>query len=369
MKVHKSAPSRCISSSILAHCNFTGLHSQHHGAHFKSRNLRNPLPNFRTYFLKGVQAPQVSSRLYKTRPNAHYDPFKFKPVDYHRVNLQLLQGHDHLMTGLMLFQKENEDGEIIDDGDALVIAIGGDTFQAIVLLLQGRLEIRPLTVDLLCRVLDQARSVSKKDWTIVRVAIISLAESTFIGRIFFGDRESNEISWDCDCRPSDGVFLALKHGAPIYIHQQVWDTVSAPLDELKENAQWQMSHVNRELRVHREGEEYEGAAVLGGGADQQSNRKKLDVATLMTTVRRSDPEPLKLLKMELKVAIAEEDYLAAARIRDHVFMKLSVAAATAKEEGDHEAAANYEKTLRGYIESMESGSFPDHSDGTGDEPL
>ncbi|KAG7666895.1 hypothetical protein Ndes2526B_g04617 [Nannochloris sp. 'desiccata'] len=273
------------------------------------------------------------------------------------------------MTGVMLFQKEDETGEIIDDGDGLVIAIGGDTFQAIVLLLQGRLEIRPLTVDLLCRVLEQARTVSQKDWTIVRVAITDLAESTFIGRIFFGDSTSEEISWDVDCRPSDAVFLALKHGAPIYIHEKVWAAVSAPLDELKENAQWQMAHVNRELKAHREGDEYQGALLSGGNPDQQSGRKKLDVATLMTTVRRSDPEPLKLLKMELKLAIAEEDYAAAARIRDHVFMKLSVAAATAKEEGDHEAAANYEKTLRGYIASMDSGGMPDHSDGTGDESL
>jgi bifunctional DNase/RNase len=267
----------------------------------------------------------------------------------------------------MLFQKESEAGEIIDDGDGMIVAIGGDTFQAIVLLLQGRLEIRPLTVDLLCRFLEQARGSAENDWSIVRVAITDLAESTFIGRIFFGDRTSEEIKWDVDARPSDSVFLALKYGAPIFIHKKVWDAVAAPLEELKETAQWQMAHVNRELKAHRQGDEYEGAVLSGGNFEQQAGRTKLDVARLMTTVRRSDPEPLKLLKMELKVAIAEEDYAAAARIRDHVFMKLSVAAATASSEGDHEAAANYEKTLRGYITSMDEGGLPDHSDGTGEE--
>jgi bifunctional DNase/RNase len=368
MKTHTTAPSRCIASSTVAHAHKFKMLSQHIVAPCKSLTLRNPSSNFRKYFLKAIS---TSPRSHRTRLCAHYNPFPFNLDHYHRANLQLLQGH--VQTGLMLFQKESEAGEIIDDDNGLIVAIGGDTFQAIVLLLQGRLEIRPLTVDLLCRVLDQFRSESKKDWTIVRVAITDLAESTFIGRIFFGDRTTQEVSWDVDARPSDAVFLALKHGAPIYIHEKVWDAVSAPLEELKENAQWQMAYVDRELKAHREGDEYQGALLDEyqgvGKKNSDSGQKKLDAATLMTTVRRSDPEPLKLLKMELKVAIAEEDYAAAARIRDSVFMKLSVAAATAKEEGDHEAAANYEKTLRGYIASMEDGGMPDHSDGTGDIEL
>jgi bifunctional DNase/RNase len=365
MKTHISAASKRIVSLTTARCNNLELHSKHIAAPRTALSFRHPSSKFRKQCFTGIHTSRCR---YCTRPSAHYAPFPFIPDDYYRCSLQLLQSHEQMtMTGLMLFQKESEDGEIIDDGDGMIVAIGGDTFQAIVLLLQGRLEIRPLTVDLLCRFLEQAKSVSEKDWSMIRVAITDISESTFIGRIYFGDSTSQEISWDCDCRPSDGVFLALKHGAPIFIHQKVWASVSAPLDELKENAQWQMAHVNRELKAHREGDASEG--VLLGGGLQQSGQKKLDVATLMTTVKRSDPEPLKLLKMELKVAIAEENYAEAARIRDHVFMKLSIAAATAKEEGDHEAAANYQKTLSGYIASMEDGGMPDHSDGTGDAPL
>ena len=36
--------------------------------------------------------------------------------------------------------------------------------------------------------------------------------------------------------------------------------------------------------------------------------------------RKEDPEPVKRLKREMAVALAEEDYDAAARIRDHPFM-------------------------------------------------
>ena len=38
--------------------------------------------------------------------------------------------------------------------------------------------------------------------------------------------------------------------------------------------------------------------------------------------RPTDPEPLKRLKMEMRVALKEEDYGAAARIRDHPFMRM-----------------------------------------------
>lgn len=34
----------------------------------------------------------------------------------------------------------------------------------------------------------------------------------------------------------------------------------------------------------------------------------------------SDPEPLKLLKRKMKVAIGEEDYRLAAELRDHPYM-------------------------------------------------
>ena len=62
------------------------------------------------------------------------------------------------MTGWMLFQRENEEGHIEDPDRGLIVAIGGDTYNAISLLLQGgRVEARPLTVDLLWRVIEHSR--------------------------------------------------------------------------------------------------------------------------------------------------------------------------------------------------------------------
>lgn len=52
--------------------------------------------------------------------------------------------------------------------------------------------------------------MSKRDWKVLRVAIVELRDQTYIGRLFFGDADSGAVVWDCDCRPSDGCWLALK---------------------------------------------------------------------------------------------------------------------------------------------------------------
>ena len=56
--------------------------------------------------------------------------------------------------------------------------------------------------------------MSKRDWKVLRVAIVELRDQTYIGRLFFGDADSGAVVWDCDCRPSDGCWIALKVRPP-----------------------------------------------------------------------------------------------------------------------------------------------------------
>jgi bifunctional DNase/RNase len=63
---------------------------------------------------------------------------------------------------------------------------------------------------LLTQVLQRGQDISKRDWKVLRVAIVELRDSTYIGRLFFGDADTGNVVWDCDCRPSDGCWLALK---------------------------------------------------------------------------------------------------------------------------------------------------------------
>ncbi len=72
------------------------------------------------------------------------------------------------------------------------------------------------------QVLERGQEISKRDWRVVRVAIVELRQQTYIGRLFFGD-DAGVVMWDCDCRPSDGCWLALK----------VWASPSARYAQLQ----------------------------------------------------------------------------------------------------------------------------------------
>ncbi len=58
--------------------------------------------------------------------------------------------------------------------------------------------------------LERGQEISKREWKLIRVAIVDIQNSTYIGRLFFGDRETAEVVWDCDCRPSDGMWLSFQ---------------------------------------------------------------------------------------------------------------------------------------------------------------
>lgn len=48
----------------------------------------------------------------------------------------------------------------------------------------------------------------------MQVAVVNMTGNSYIGRLFFGDAETGNIVWDCDCRPSDACWLALKVQIP-----------------------------------------------------------------------------------------------------------------------------------------------------------
>lgn len=60
------------------------------------------------------------------------------------------------------------------------------------------------------QILQRGHDISKKDWKLLHVAVVAMTDRSYIGRLFFGDAETNSIVWDCDCRPSDACWLALK---------------------------------------------------------------------------------------------------------------------------------------------------------------
>jgi RNA polymerase sigma factor (sigma-70 family) len=101
------------------------------------------------------------------------------------------------------------------EGDALALQLGGESLP------------RPLTADLMARLVEATGA------SVERVAVSSLREDTFYATITLaiGD-DSREI----DARPSDALNLAARVGAPIYVDRPIVDKCGIAPDQLDREA-------------------------------------------------------------------------------------------------------------------------------------
>lgn len=100
------------------------------------------------------------------------------------------------------------------DERTLPIFIGGAEAQSILIHLEHVEIPRPLTHDLLKRVLDCMECRLK------RIVVNDIIESTFYAVLVF---ERDGAEFEVDARPSDAIALALRCGAPIYVVKKVMD--------------------------------------------------------------------------------------------------------------------------------------------------
>jgi RNA polymerase sigma factor (sigma-70 family) len=105
----------------------------------------------------------------------------------------------------------------------LPIWIGAAEGDALASQLTGRSMPRPLTPDLMARLLEASGA------TIERVAVSSLRDKTFYAVITVtaGGR-----STDLDARPSDALNLAARVGAPIYVDEEIMESGGVRADEV-----------------------------------------------------------------------------------------------------------------------------------------
>jgi bifunctional DNase/RNase len=85
-----------------------------------------------------------------------------------------------------------------------------------VLHLAGVSPPRPMTIDLMARLLEAMGG------RVERVVVSSLRESTFYASLHVADGARQEL----DARPSDGINLAVRVGAPIFVDEQVFEAGS-----------------------------------------------------------------------------------------------------------------------------------------------
>jgi RNA polymerase sigma factor (sigma-70 family) len=126
-----------------------------------------------------------------------------------------------------------------EDARLLPIWIGPPEGDALGLHLAGVSTPRPMTTDLMARLLEAMGG------HVERVVVSSLRDDTFYAAVHVADGARHEV----DARPSDGINLAVRVGAPIFVDEEVFATAGfAAADE---------SALDRELneRCARHGEE------------------------------------------------------------------------------------------------------------------
>lgn len=101
-------------------------------------------------------------------------------------------------------------------GSILPIVIGLFEAQAILLILEKEIFPRPLTHDLLKNVIE------KMSGKIIQLEIHSLKENTYYANLVIEMQDGSQIK--IDCRPSDGIALALKAAAPIFVAENLMES-------------------------------------------------------------------------------------------------------------------------------------------------
>mmetsp|Transcript_45275 Transcript_45275/g.75525 ORF Transcript_45275/g.75525 Transcript_45275/m.75525 type:complete len:398 (+) Transcript_45275:128-1321(+) len=261
--------------------------------------------------------------LHGSLSNSHSADYTFDEEDYHRVRLKYLvpcSGGSN--EGSIMLTKIEDGAHPTDEKHTLLMTVNGDTFTALVNLVKGTGELRPSSLNLLGNILDEMKA--RQGMELAHVAVIDMQDDTFYGRLFFeGLKDGQLLQWDCDSRASDAVWLSMKTNVPIYVHRGVWDQVTLPIGDVVNK----VSNDDPRAPVgSNERPESQNQVV-----ESQSSREADSRTSASTTL--PIPECIRRLKRELRVAISEEDYKTAARIRDHPFLHMYSHIEMAEKEG------------------------------------
>jgi len=130
------------------------------------------------------------------------------------------------VQGLMFDQKNSMAVVVLVDEEekrSLPIWIGLFEAQAILLGLQEVDTPRPLTHDLISAIL------AKLNTQLEKVVITNIVDNTFYALLYL---KMNEQEYTVDSRPSDGIALALKTGAPIFVSEEVASSTTVAMGEI-----------------------------------------------------------------------------------------------------------------------------------------
>lgn len=125
---------------------------------------------------------------------------------------------DDLIPARIINVRDLGDGVAIalkgEDAPPVSIIIGHCEARALVVAMEDEDFPRPLSYDLLEEMLE------KLDGEVTRLVVHSLENNIYYANLHI---ETPEGEWVLDCRPSDGMVLVTRLGAPIYLTPQLFE--------------------------------------------------------------------------------------------------------------------------------------------------
>ena len=191
-----------------------------------------------------------------------------RPEDSTQFYIYGIIPYDKINGSYSLILKDNE-----ELGKMVALTIGGPEAQSIAIFLEGVELDRPFTHDLICNMLMD-RSID-----VQYVVIDDNHDSTYFATMAFSDGVT------MDCRPSDGISIAIRLGSPIFINNHIVDIMSFEYGDVQGMKKSSSPEVKKKKAPQKKKESLKSASVED-------------------------------LEKMLSEAIEKEDYELAAKIRD-----------------------------------------------------
>jgi len=165
-----------------------------------------------------------------------------------------------------------------DEKRAFPIWIGLSEARAIHSELQDMDHFRPLTHDLLARVID------KVDGKIHRVIITHTKDNVFYATLVI---KTDSSLIEIDARPSDSIVMALKFKAPIYVTRSLFEKMSIPLEapqEIGRDYGLNMQEITPELAKYLALESSQGVMISVVRPGSQAQKDGIQTGDILVEV-------------------------------------------------------------------------------------
>ncbi len=180
---------------------------------------------------------------------------------------------------------------------------------------------RPLTHDLMKNILDGAHH------KITRILVDDFRNGTFFAKLYIRDTKGNDI--EIDARPSDAIAMAIRFNAPIFMSEYVYETTAINIEHIKDRidklassdaSDQILAELSNILNIGVvSDEEKKTNDILKSLIDDFSHTTKKKQIKLKRSNQKSKSKA-DVLKQMLKVAVKDENYEEAAKIRDELLL-------------------------------------------------